>query len=80
MAIDTALIGALHVEYLKKRDLGEDARSHHTLFQTSTIDALLEGEYDGDISFAELEERGDFGLGTLEALDGEMIALDGGFY
>ncbi len=80
MAIDTALIGALHVEYLKKRDLGEDARSHHALFQTSTIDALLEGEYDGDISFAELEERGDFGLGTLEALDGEMIALDGGFY
>jgi acetolactate decarboxylase len=80
MAIDTALIGALHVEYLKKRDLGEDARSHHTLFQTSTIDALLEGEYDGDVSFAELEDRGDFGLGTLDALDGEMIALDGGFY
>jgi acetolactate decarboxylase len=80
MAIDTALIGALHVEYLKKRDLGEDARFHHTLFQTSTIDALLEGEYDGDLSFAELEDRGDFGLGTLEALDGEMVALDGGFY
>ena len=85
MAIDTALIGALHVEYLKKRDLGEEARGegarpHHTLFQTSTIDALLEGEYDGDVSFAELEGRGDFGLGTLEALDGEMIALDGGFY
>ena len=80
MAIDTALIGALHVEYLKKRDLGEEARSHHTLFQTSTIDALLEGAYDGDVSFAELEDRGDFGLGTLEALDGEMIALDGDFY
>ena len=80
MAIDTALIGALHVEYLKKRDLGAGARPHHTLFQTSTIDALLEGEYDGDVSFAELEDRGDFGLGTLEALDGEMVALDGGFY
>src|ERR671911_2500952 len=85
MAIDAALIGALHVEYLKKRDLGEAARgegasSHHTLFQTSTIDALLDGEYDGDVSFAELEDRGDFGLGTLEALDGEMIALDGSFY
>lgn len=80
MPIDTALVGALHVEYLKKRDLGEDARPHHTLFQTSTIDALLQGEYDGDVDFAELEGRGDFGLGTLEALDGEMIALDGGFY
>src|SRR5919205_2545526 len=80
MPIDTALIGALHVEYLKKRDLGSDEHLHHTLFQTSTIDALLEGKYDGDVSFAELEDRGDFGLGTLEALDGEMIALDGDFY
>jgi acetolactate decarboxylase len=80
MPIDTALAGALHVEYLKKRDLGGDAQAHHTLFQTSTIDALLEGKYDGDVSFADLGERGDFGLGTLDALDGEMIALDGDFY
>lgn len=80
MPIDTALVGALHVEYLKKRDLGEEVRPHHVLFQTSTIDALLQEEYDGDIDFAELAGRGDFGLGTLDALDGEMIALDGGFY
>ena len=80
MPIDTAFVGALHVEYLKKRDLAEGERPHHTLFQTSTIDALLEGNYDGDVSFAELEERGDFGLGTLNALDGEMIGLDGSFY
>jgi acetolactate decarboxylase len=80
MPIDTTLIGALHVEYLKKQDLGGDERPHHTLFQTSTIDALLEGKYDGDVSFAELEDRGNFGLGTLDALDGEMVALDGDFY
>jgi acetolactate decarboxylase len=80
VAIDTALVGALHVEYLEKGDLGADALLHHTLFQTSTVDALLEGKYDGDVSFAELEGRGDFGLGTLDALDGEMVALDGGFY
>ena len=80
MPIDTALVGALHVEYPKKGELGEDERPHHALFQTSTIDALLEGRYDGDVSFAELEEHGDFGLGTLEALDGEMVALDGSFY
>ena len=81
MPIDTAFVGALHVEYLKKRDLVEhEERAHHTLFQTSTIDVLLDGNYDGDVSFAELGERGDFGLGTLNALDGEMIALDGRFY
>ncbi|MBA3390836.1 MAG: acetolactate decarboxylase, partial [Rubrobacter sp.] len=81
MPVDTALIGALHVEYLKRRDLhGGEEHLHHTLFQTSTIDALLEGKYDGDVSFAELADRGDFGLGTFDALDGEMIALDGDFY
>src|ERR671918_785835 len=80
MPVDTALVGALHVDYLKKRDLGSDERAYHTLFQTSTVDALLEGKYDGDVSFAQLKERGDFGLGTLNALDGEMIALDGRFY
>jgi acetolactate decarboxylase len=80
MPFDTALAGALHVEYLEKRDLTGDVRLHHALFQTSTIDALLEGNYDGDVCFAELEDRGDLGLGTLDALDGEMVALDGAFY
>ena len=80
MPIDSALVGALHVEYLRERDLGEDEHLHHTLFQTSTVDALLEGKYEGDVSFAELGENGDFGLGTFDALDGEMICLDGSFY
>ena len=80
MPVDAALVGALHVEYLKKQDLVGKEHLHHTLFQTSTIEALLQGNYDGDVSFAELEDRGDFGLGTLDALDGEMVALDGAFY
>ncbi len=50
------------------------------LYQTSTINALLEGVYDGDITFHTVKEHGDFGLGTFHALDGEMIALDGHFY
>jgi hypothetical protein len=37
MPIYTALVGALHVEYLKQRDLGSEEHPHHTLFQTSTI-------------------------------------------
>ena len=80
MPIDTALVGALHVEYLREQDLVGDEHLHHTLFQTSTIDALLQGSYEGDVSFAELEGRGDFGLGTFDALDGEMICLAGSFY
>ena len=50
------------------------------LFQTSTIDALLKGVYDGDITFGELKQHGDFGLGTFNGLDGEMLELDGNVY
>jgi len=55
-------------------------KDNDVLYQTSTINALLEGVYDGDITFQELKEHGDLGLGTFHALDGEMIALDGDFY
>ncbi len=80
MPIDSGLIGALHVERVGVRAVWLGEHPHHTLFQTSTIDALLSGNYEGDVSFAELEARGDFGIGTFDALDGEMIGLDGAFY
>ena len=51
----------------------------HRAFQTSTVSALLDGAYEGDVSFAELAGAGDFGLGTLNGCDGEMIAIDGRF-
>ena len=79
MVLDSRFTAALHVETLRR----EGAWKHHephVLFQASTIGALLEGRYDGDVSFAELAEHGDLGLGTLNGLDGEMIALDGHFY
>lgn len=51
-----------------------------TLFQTSTISALLEGVYDGETTYKQLKQYGDFGLGTFDGLDGEMIGLDSKFY
>jgi acetolactate decarboxylase len=51
-----------------------------TIYQFSVIDALLEGVYDGEITCAELKENGDFGLGTFDNLDGEMLELDGVIY
>jgi len=77
--LDERWIRALHVETMREEDL-HAGHEHHVLFQASTIGALLEGAYDGDLSFAELAEHGDFGLGTLNGLDGEMIAIDGRFY
>ncbi len=55
-------------------------RDRDTLYQTSTFSALMEGEYDGPTTFEELASRGDFGIGTFNALDGEMIGVDGKFY
>ena len=80
MPIDTALIGALGVEYLEGRRLWKSEHPHHIVFPTSKIEALLEGNYEGDVAFTELESRVVFGLGTFDALDGEMICLDGHFY
>ncbi len=51
-----------------------------TVFQTSTIDALLAGVYDGDMSCRRLLKHGDFGIGTFDRLDGEMVLLDGNIY
>ncbi len=55
-------------------------RDRDVLFQVSTINALLEGIYDGEITFEELKQYGDLGLGTFNALDGEMLMLDGYIY
>jgi acetolactate decarboxylase len=48
-----------------------------TLHQISTLTALLQGDYDGRATSHELRAVGDFGLGTFDRLDGEMVALDG---
>ncbi|HWR51591.1 MAG TPA: acetolactate decarboxylase [Bryobacteraceae bacterium] len=55
-------------------------QSRKELFQTSTIDALLQGVYDGEMTFAELRKHGDFGIGTFNGVDGEMIAVGGRFF
>jgi acetolactate decarboxylase len=50
------------------------------VFQNAPIHALLAGCYSGTMSVHDLEKHGDFGVGTLDALDGEMIVLDHAFY
>jgi len=51
-----------------------------TLYQISTSSALVEGVYSGSVRSSVLLEHGDFGLGTFEDLDGEMVILDGEIY
>jgi acetolactate decarboxylase len=52
----------------------------HTLFQVSTSGALVQGIYERAVSSKVLLDHGDFGLGTFENLDGEMVVLDGAIY
>jgi acetolactate decarboxylase len=46
------------------------------LYQTSLMSALIDGVYDGDMTIEQLLEHGDFGLGTFNGLDGELVALN----
>jgi acetolactate decarboxylase len=48
--------------------------------QISVINALMLGQYDGVIPVPALLRYGDFGVGTLDHLDGELIVLDGKAY
>ena len=48
----------------------------NTVTQVSTIDALLAGAYDGQMTIGKLLQYGDLGIGTFAALEGEMIVID----
>jgi len=48
-----------------------------TIYQTAPIDALMAGVYDGDYPVGDLKQHGDMGIGTLNALDGELVYVDG---
>ncbi|KAG2171914.1 hypothetical protein INT43_001390 [Umbelopsis isabellina] len=50
------------------------------IYQYSLMSALLVGETQGGLALKELTKRGDFGLGTFQLADGEMILLDGTAY
>jgi acetolactate decarboxylase len=58
----------------------EQPRRPTTLYQTSLMSALLAGVYDGETTVGELLTHGDFGLGTFDHLDGELVIVDGSAY
>jgi acetolactate decarboxylase len=56
------------------------AQEKDLIYQVSTITALQEGAFKGYLSLKALGKFGNFGIGTYEGLDGEMVELDGIFY
>ncbi len=56
------------------------AAQTNTITQYSTIDALLKGNFDSKFTIKEVKSYGDFGIGTFDKLDGEMVVYDGVVY
>jgi len=57
---------------MKKRD--------HTLYQLALFQSVAQGEYYGFRTVAQFKELGDIGMGIFEAVNGELIMLDGIVY
>ena len=54
--------------------------SKSRIYLSTPVNALVEGIYEQNIPLAEIQKHGDFGLGTFNDLDGEMVLLDGQIY
>jgi acetolactate decarboxylase len=52
----------------------------NSVFLSAPIDALMKGCYEENMPISELKQHGNFGLGTFNKLDGEMVMLDGTVY
>jgi len=53
---------------------------HNVVFQTSLFNALDNGVAEGEMTIKGLKKHGDFGIGTFNAIDGEMLGVDGDYY
>jgi acetolactate decarboxylase len=82
--------GVNHTQAVRAESAGQYFRSiqsvavpsdrEEVIFQHSTLGALLVGLYEGDLQFDRLLQRGDFGVGTFQGVDGELVVLDGQAY
>jgi acetolactate decarboxylase len=55
-------------------------KADNKLYLCAPVNALVEGIYEQNIPFHEIKKHGDFGLGTFNELDGEMMMFDGLIY
>ena len=55
-------------------------KREHTLYQLALFQSVALGEYYGYRTIAQFKEHGDIGMGIFEAVNGELIMLDGVVY
>jgi len=56
------------------------ALNANRVYLCALVNALVEGIYEQKIPLMQIKKHGDFGLGTFDNLDGEMVMLDGQIY
>jgi len=71
--IDELFIRAFRAHQIKGDLFHSDSHKAHEVFQMSTISALSQGLYDGEITYAQLAQHGDFGLGTFNGILSDKI-------
>ncbi|HPM79500.1 MAG TPA: acetolactate decarboxylase [Candidatus Anammoximicrobium sp.] len=54
--------------------------TNDSIYLCAPVNALVEGLFEQNVPLAEIKQHGDFGLGTFNDLDGEMVLLDGAVY
>jgi acetolactate decarboxylase len=52
----------------------------NSVYLSAPVNAMMKGFYQQNTTIRELHHHGDFGLGTFNNLDGEMVMLDGRVY
>ena len=65
---------------MAKNDPLSQENAGHTLYQLALFQSVALGEYYGCRTVAQFKEHGDFGMGIFEAVNGELIMLDGVVY
>ena len=58
----------------------EASADREVIGQVALLQSLLQGDYYGSISIADLKKRGDIGIGTFDKLNGELVMVDGVVY
>jgi acetolactate decarboxylase len=59
---------------------GKATLPESSIYLCAPVNALVEGIYEENVHLSEVLKHGDFGLGTFDDLDGEMVVLDGCIY
>ena len=77
LSIVIAMLFACHATHVQQQN---GPAGTNALYQYGIIDGLLAGVFDGNLTIKSLKQKGDFGIGTFNHADGELIVLDGNVY